>query len=256
MRCGLIAKKLGMTRIWNADGRQVSVTVLSLEDVTVTALRTEEKHGYTAVQLGAGRRKPRRTSKAMQRVFAAAGVEPRQKLAEFRVSPENMLAVGDQLAATHFVAGQYVDVTAVSQGKSFAGSIKRHGFGGGRATHGVSVSHRAHGSTGQNQDPGRVFKGKKMAGHMGNRQVTTQNLQVAESDLENGLVLIDGAVPGPRNGWVLIKDAVKKQAAVDLPLPAQLKEKPAASDTTSSKEEAAPAPEEATADQSAPEAQS
>ncbi len=223
MRTGLIARKEGMTRIFDEDGRHVPVTVLKLDECQVVAVRTQEKDGYTAVQLGAGKAKVKRTSKANRGHFAKAKVEPKKKLAEFRVSNENVLEVGAELGANHFIAGQFVDVCATSKGKGFQGAMKRHNFGGMRATHGVSVSHRAHGSTGQCQDPGRVFKGKKMAGHMGDERVTTQNLQIVAVDLEDNLILVKGAVPGAKSGWVLINDAVKKPAHEDAPLPAGLK---------------------------------
>lgn len=220
MRTGLIARKEGMTRIFDEDGRHVPVTVLKVDECQVVAVRNEEKDGYVAVQLGAGKAKVKRTSKANRGHFAKAKVEPKKKMAEFRVSNENVIEVGKELGASHYVAGQYVDVTATSKGKGFAGAMKRHNFGGMRASHGVSISHRAHGSTGQCQDPGRVFKGKKMAGHMGDERVTTQNLQVVAVDLEDNLILVKGAVPGAKSGWVLINDAVKKARPEDAPLPA------------------------------------
>lgn len=223
MRTGVIARKEGMTRIFDEDGRHVPVTVLKIEDCQVVSVRSEEKDGYVAVQLGAGAAKVKRTSKANRGHFAKSKVEPKKKLAEFRVSNENVLEVGVELGANHFVAGQFVDVCATSKGKGFAGAMKRHNFGGMRASHGVSISHRAHGSTGQCQDPGRVFPGKKMAGQMGNERVTTQNLQVVGVDLEDNLVLIKGAVPGAKSGWVYITDAVKKPAHGEAPLPAGLK---------------------------------
>ncbi|GJL85931.1 MAG: hypothetical protein DHS20C02_17060 [Micavibrio sp.] len=223
MRTGLIARKEGMTRVFDEDGRHVPVTVLKIDECQVVSVRSEEKDGYVAVQLGAGKAKTNRTSKANRGHFAKAKVEPKKKLAEFRVSNENILEVGAELGPNHFVKGQYVDVTATSIGKGFAGAMKRHNFGGMRATHGVSISHRAHGSTGQCQDPGRVFKGKKMAGQMGNERVTTQSLEVVGIDLEYNLVLIKGAVPGPDSGWVYINDAVKKARHEEAPLPAGLK---------------------------------
>jgi large subunit ribosomal protein L3 len=227
MRTGLIAKKVGMTRIFDMeDGIQIPVTVLQIENCQVTALRSEEKDGYVAVQLGAGNAKVKRTSKANRGHFAKAKVEPKVKLAEFRVSNENVLNLGDELGANHFITGQFVDVQSTSKGKGFAGAMKRHNFGGLRASHGVSVSHRSHGSTGQCQDPGKVFKGKKMAGHMGDETVTTQNLRVAAIDLEDNLILVRGAVPGGKNAWVLISDAVKKPAPEGVPLPAGLRSQP------------------------------
>jgi large subunit ribosomal protein L3 len=223
MRSGILAKKVGMTRLFMEDGKQIPVTVLQLEGLQVVAQRTAEKDGYTAVQLGAGAAKVKRTSKAMRGHFAAAKVEPKRKLVEFRVSPENLIDVGAELSAEHFVSGQKVDVSGTSIGKGFAGAMKRHNFGGLRATHGVSVSHRSHGSTGQCQDPGRVFKGKKMAGHMGAARITTQNLEVVRTDADRGLVFIKGAVPGSKGGWVTVKDAVKKKLPDGVPFPAALK---------------------------------
>ena len=223
MRSGVIAKKVGMTRLFMEDGKQIPVTVLQLDSLQVVAQRTAEKDGYTAVQLGAGTAKAKRTSKAMRGHFAAAKVEPKRKIVEFRVAEENLIEVGAEISATHYLDGQYVDVSGTSIGKGFAGAMKRWNFGGLRATHGVSISHRSHGSTGQCQDPGKVFKGKKMAGHMGAAKVTTQNLQVVRTDADRGLVFIKGAVPGSKGGWVTIKDAVKKAAPADLPLPAGIK---------------------------------
>lgn len=223
MRSGVIAQKLGMTRIYNDAGEHVPVTVLRMENCQVVAQRTQEKNGYTAVQLGVGLAKVKNTAKAQRGQFAAASVEPKAKVAEFRVSPDNLIEVGSEITADHFVAGQKVDVTGTSIGKGFQGVIKRHNFGGGRATHGNSVSHRTHGSTGQRQDPGKVFKGKKMAGHLGSVRVTTQNLQVVRTDADRGLIMVKGAVPGSKGGWVTIKDAVKKPALADAPRPAGLK---------------------------------
>lgn len=212
-----------MTRVFTEDGRHVPVTVLTVSDCQVVAVRTEEKDGYTAVQLGAGRAKAKNTTKPMRGHFAAANVEPKRYVVEFRVSADALIDVGAELSAEHFVAGQYVDVTGTSIGKGFAGVMKRHNFRGLRATHGVSVSHRSHGSTGHRQDPGRVFKGKKMAGHMGARRVTGQNLEIVSVDAENGRILIKGAVPGSRQGWVLVCDAVKRKAPEGLPFPAAIK---------------------------------
>lgn len=223
MRTGLIARKEGMTRIFDEDGRMIPVTVLKVDNCQVIAQCTEDKDGYVAVQLGAGERKVQRTTKSMQGHFAKAKVTPKQKVAEFRVSADNLVEVGCELGVNHFVAGQFVDIVGTSIGKGFAGSMKRHNFGGTRASHGVSVSHRAHGSTGQCQDPGKVFKGKKMAGHMGNTRITTQNLKIVALDLEDNLILVKGAVPGAKNGWVYISDAVKKKAPEGLPFPAGLK---------------------------------
>ncbi|PTV95676.1 LSU ribosomal protein L3P [Rhodobacter aestuarii] len=228
MRSGVIAKKLGMTRLFLEDGKQVPVTVLQLDNLQVVAQRTVETDGYTAVQLGAGEAKAKRVSGAMRGHFAKANVAPKRKLAEFRVSPENLIEVGAEISAEHYLAGQHVDIAGTSIGKGFAGAMKRHNFGGLRASHGVSISHRSHGSTGQCQDPGKVFKGKKMAGHLGAVRVTTQNLQVVRTDAERGLIMVKGSVPGAKGGWVTIKDAVKKPAPADLPMPAALKSAAAA----------------------------
>ncbi|MCB9965784.1 MAG: 50S ribosomal protein L3 [Rhodospirillales bacterium] len=227
MRTGLIAQKAGMTRIFDSEnGRQIPVTVLRIDNCQVTAVRTEERDGYSALQLGVGAAKVKRTSKAQRGHFAKAKVEPKKKLAEFRIDPANAVDVGAELGANHFIAGQFVDVQSTSKGKGFAGAMKRHNFGGLRASHGVSVSHRSHGSTGQCQDPGKVFKGKKMAGHLGDETVTTQNLKVVLIDEEDNLILVRGAVPGGKNAWVLISDAVKKPAPEGVPLPAGLRTQP------------------------------
>ena len=223
MRSGVIAKKLGMTRLFMEDGRQVPVTVLQLDALQVVAQRTVETDGYTAVQLGAGTAKAKRVSAPMRGHYAKASVAPKRKLAEFRVSPDNLIDVGAEISAEHYVAGQLVDIAGTSIGKGFAGVMKRHNFGGLRASHGVSISHRSHGSTGQCQDPGKVFKGKKMAGHMGAVRVTTQNLQVVKTDADRGIIMIKGAVPGSKGGWVTIKDAVKKPTPENLVLPAGLR---------------------------------
>lgn len=212
MRSGVIAQKVGMTRVYNDAGEHVPVTVLRMEAVQVVAQRTVEKNGYAAVQLGAGTAKVKNTSKAMRGNFAVANVEPKAKLAEFRVTEDNLLEVGTEIKAGHFAAGQLVDVTGTTIGKGFAGAMKRHGFGGLRATHGVSVSHRSHGSTGSRQDPGKVFKNKKMAGHMGQTRVTTQNLEVVSTDEDRGLILVKGAVPGSKGAWIIVRDAVKSAA--------------------------------------------
>ena len=238
LRSGVIAKKVGMTRIFQEDGKQIPVTVLLLDNLQVVAQRTSDKDGYTAVQLGAGAAKAKRTSAPMRGHFAAAKVEPKRKVAEFRVAPENMIEVGEEIIADHYFEGQFVDVTGTSIGKGFAGAMKRHNFGGLRASHGVSISHRSHGSTGQCQDPGKVFKGKKMAGHMGAARVTTQNLQVIKTDSDRGLIMVKGAVPGSKGGWVTIKDAVKKPTPENVILPAAL---------MSAKREAQKAAEEAAA---------
>jgi large subunit ribosomal protein L3 len=223
LRSGVIAKKLGMTRLFMEDGRQVPVTVLQLDNLQVVAQRTPETDGYTAVQLGAGTAKVKRVSAPMRGHFAAANVAPKRKLVEFRVDAENLLSVGEEIIADHYFEGQFVDVTGTSIGKGFAGAMKRHNFGGLRASHGVSVSHRSHGSTGQCQDPGKVFKGKKMAGHLGSVRVTTQNLEVVRTDADRGLIMVKGAVPGSKGGWVTIKDAVKKPAHADAPKPAAVR---------------------------------
>ena len=238
LRSGVIAKKVGMTRLFMEDGKQIPVTVLQLDNLQVVAQRTEEAHGYTAVQLGAGTAKAKRTSQAMRGHFAAAKVEPKRKVAEFRVDADAMLPVGEEIIADHYFAGQYVDVAGTSIGKGFAGAMKRHNFGGLRATHGVSISHRSHGSTGQCQDPGKVFKGKKMAGHMGAARVTTQNLEVVKTDTARGLIMVKGAVPGSKGGWVTVKDAVKKPFPDNAIVPAAL---------ASAAREAAKAAEEAAA---------
>ncbi len=223
MRSGLIAQKVGMTRIFTEDGTHVPVTVLKVDTVQVVSTRSVEKDGYTAVQLGAGAAKVKNVAKAQRTTFAAAKVEPKKKLAEFRVAPENVLEVGAELSAAHFIPGQFVDVTANTIGKGFAGGMKRWNFRGLEATHGVSVSHRSHGSTGQRQDPGKVFKGKKMAGHMGDEQVTTQNLTVVSTDADRGLILVKGSVPGHEGSWVLIRDAVKRKLPDGVPFPAGVK---------------------------------
>ena len=224
MRSGVIAQKVGMTRVYNDAGEHVPVTVLRMDKCQVVAQRTEEKNGYSAVQLGAGLAKVKNTPKPMRGHFAKASVEPKSKVAEFRVSPENMLDVGAEITAGHFVVGQKVDVTGTSIGKGFQGVMKRHNFGGGRATHGNSISHRSHGSTGQCQDPGKVFKGKKMAGHMGQTRVTTQNLEIVSTDEDRGLILIRGAVPGSKGAWILVRDALKARLPEGIPMPAAIRQ--------------------------------
>lgn len=223
MRTGLIAKKLGMTRVFADDGNHVPVTVLEVDQVQVVAVRTAEKDGYTAVQLGTGKAKVKNVTQPMRGHFAKAKLEPKRKLVEFRVSADALLEVGAEITAAHFLVGQFVDVIGTTKGKGFAGVIKRHHFGGLRATHGVSVSHRSPGSTGQRQDPGKVFRGKKMPGHLGDVRVTTQNLKVVSADADKGLIMIEGAVPGADGGYVLIKDASKRPAPKDLPFPAALR---------------------------------
>lgn len=225
MRSGVIAQKLGMTRIYTEAGEQVPVTVLKLENVQVVAQRTEEKHGYSAVQLGAGTAKVKNVTKPLRGHFASAKVEPKRKVVEFRVSPDNLVEVGEEIIAGHYLPGQYVDVTGTSIGKGFAGPMKRHNFGGGRATHGNSLSHRSHGSTGQCQDPGKVFKNKKMAGHMGDRRRTQQNLEIVRTDADRGLIFVKGSVPGAKNAWLLVRDAVKLPLPEGAPFPGALLDK-------------------------------
>lgn len=223
MRTGVIAKKVGMTRLFQEDGRHVPVTVLSLEDNQVVARREMDRDGYVAVQLGAGVAKAKNVAKPQRGHFAKAEVEPKAQLAEFRVAEDALLDVGATIQADHFINGQLVDVTGHTQGKGFAGAMKRWGFGGMRATHGVSISHRAHGSTGNRQDPGRVFKNKKMAGHMGDRQRTQQNLEIVRTDVERGLLFLKGSVPGSKGSWLLVSDAVKVPMPKDAPYPASVR---------------------------------
>ena len=233
MRSGVIAQKLGMTRIFTEDGAHVPVTVLGLQNCQVVGQRTQEKDGYTALQLGAGAAKAKNTAKPQRGQFAVAKVEPKRKVVEFRVDADNLIEVGAQMQADHFLPGQLVDVTGTSIGKGFAGAMKRWNFGGLRASHGVSVSHRSHGSTGQRQDPGKVFKGKKMAGHLGDERVTTQNLKVVKTDVERGLIMVQGSVPGAKGGWIMIRDAVKRKAPEGVAVPGSFK--PAADSTGESK---------------------
>jgi len=223
MRTGVIAKKMGMTRVFLEDGRSIPVTVLSLEGCQVVAQRTPETDGYIALQLGAGKAKVKNVSKGVRGHFAKAKVEPKAKVAEFRVSKENVIEVGAEITADHFVVGQFVDVTGITIGRGFTGVMKRWNFRGLEASHGVSISHRSHGSTGQRQDPGKVFKNKKMAGHYGVERVTTQNLEVVRIDVARGLVLIKGAVPGHNNGWVYLRDAVKRKLPKDAPKPGKFR---------------------------------
>ncbi|MGQ9369680.1 50S ribosomal protein L3 [Azospirillum sp. ST 5-10] len=227
MRSGLIAQKVGMTRVFTDEGEHVPVTVLKVDGCQVVAVRTEETDGYTAVQLGAGTIKVKNVTKPLRGHFAKAKVEPKRKLAEFRVDADALIEVGAELSAAHFVPGQFVDVTGTSIGKGYAGAMKRWNFGGLRATHGVSVSHRSHGSTGNRQDPGKVFKNKKMAGHLGDERVTVQNLKVVSVDEERGLIFLKGAVPGAEGGWLRVRDAVKKKQPDGLPFPAAVKAAPA-----------------------------
>ena len=254
MRTGLIAQKVGMTRVFDGEGAHVPVTVLKVDGCYVTAQRTAERDGYVALQLGSGAAKVNRVSKPERERFAKAKVAPRKRLVEFRVSEDALIEVGSELTVDHFLPGQFVDVAGTSIGKGFAGVIKRHGFGGMRASHGVSISHRAHGSTGQNQDPGKVFKNKKMAGHMGDGRVTTQNLRVVKVDVERGLILIRGAVPGSEGGWVTVCDAVKRTRPDDAPYPGAVRTAPAEEEAPAEEtpaEEAAA--EEAAAEAAAPE---
>ena len=225
MRTGVIAKKMGMTRLFQADGRHVPVTVLQLEDVQVVARREQDKDGYTAVALGAGKAKAKNVAKPQRAAFGKAEVEPKARVVEFRVAEDALLDVGATISADHFVAGQYVDICGVTQGKGFAGAMKRWGFRGLRATHGVSVSHRSHGSTGQRQDPGKVFKNKKMAGHMGARNRTQQNLEIVRTDAARGLIFVKGSVPGSKGGWLSVTDAVKIPRNENVPYPAGLVDK-------------------------------
>ena len=223
MRTGLIAQKLGMSRVFDDGGAHVPVTVLKVDNCQVVSVRTAEKNGYTAVQLGVGSVKVKNLSKAERGHFAKAKVEPKRKLAEFRVSADALLEVGAELGANHFVPGQFVDITGTTIGKGFAGAMKRWNFSGLRATHGVSVSHRSHGSTGNRQDPGRTFPNKKMAGHLGVERVTTPNLKIVSADPDRGIILVRGAVPGAEGGFVLIRDAVKRKLPKDVPFPAAIR---------------------------------
>jgi len=252
MRTGLLAQKLGMTRVFTDEGEHLPVTVLKVDGCEVVAVRRRETDGYDAVQLGGGKAKVKRVGKAMRGHFAKAKVAPKSQVAEFRVSEDALLEVGQELVPTHFVPGQFVDVVGTSIGKGFAGAMKRHNFAGLRASHGVSISHRSHGSTGNNQDPGKVFKGKKMAGHMGDRRITMQNLRIVATDDAAGLILVRGNVPGAKGGWVRISDARKRPLPKETPFPAGLRaaapaaeaEAPAAAPT----KEAAPAPAADTAE--------
>ncbi|PPR21474.1 MAG: 50S ribosomal protein L3 [Alphaproteobacteria bacterium MarineAlpha10_Bin3] len=245
MRSGLIAQKLGMTRLFLETGEHVPVTVLQVEKCQVVAVRSMATDGYTALQLGAGSIRVKRVSKPMRGHFARAKVEPKRRLEEFRVDADALLEVGSEIVASHFVAGQYVDVSGISNGKGFAGAMKRHNFSGLRASHGVSISHRSHGSTGQCQDPGKVFKGKKMAGHMGAKRITAQNLEVMSTDDARGLILVRGAVPGAKSGWVRIKDAVKRAIPKDAPFPAALRAAPRDAPAADVNQATAPAPDDA-----------
>ena len=223
MRSGVIAQKIGMTRLFTEAGEHLPVTVLRLDQCQVVGHRTADKNGYIALQLGAGSRKVRNVSKAERGNFAIAKVEPKRKLAEFRVEEGDLIPVGAEITADHFTVGQFVDVTGISIGKGFAGPMKRWNFGGLRASHGVSISHRSHGSTGGRQDPGKTFKNKKMAGHMGVERVTTLNLKVVMTDVERGLIFVEGAVPGAKGGWITLRDAVKKALPKETPTPGKFR---------------------------------
>jgi large subunit ribosomal protein L3 len=223
MRSGAIAQKVGMTRVFTEEGEHVPVTVLRLANCQVVAHRSQDKDGYIALQLGSGTRRPARMTKAERGHFAATQVEPKRKLAEFRVEESDLIPIGAEIAADHFTVGQFVDVTGISIGKGFAGPMKRWNFGGLRASHGVSISHRSHGSTGGRQDPGKTFKNKKMAGHMGVERVTTLNLKVVQTDVERGLILVEGAVPGHKGGWITLRDAVKKRLPDAAPRPGKFR---------------------------------
>ena len=250
MRSGLLAKKMGMTRVFTDGGEHVPVTVLQVDGCQVVDIRTSDKNGYFAVQVGAGTAKTKNVSKPMRGHYAKAKVEPKRRLVEFRVSEDAMLNVGDEITVEHFIAGQKIDVAGTSIGKGFAGGMKRHNFAGLEASHGVSISHRSHGSTGNSQDPGKVFKGKKMAGHMGAERVTVQNLSVVRTDPEQGLILVSGAVPGHKGGWVEVIDDVKTALPEDVPFPAGLR----ASDAPAAEEKVALAADVADASTDAPEA--
>jgi large subunit ribosomal protein L3 len=240
MRSGVIAQKMGMTRVFTDAGEHIPVTVLKLSNCQVLGHRTKEKNGYVALQLGSGSRRSVYMPKAERGQFALAKVEPKREVAEFRVSEDSMIPVGAEITADHFVAGQFVDVTGTSIGKGFAGGMKRWNFRGLRATHGVSLSHRSIGSTGQRQDPGKTFKNKKMAGHMGDDRITTQNLRVVQTDVERGLLLVEGAVPGSKGGWIMVRDAVKKPLPKEAPKPGKFRVAggEAAAEAAAEKEEA------------------
>ena len=249
MRSGVIAQKLGMTRVFTDAGEHVPVTVLKLDNCQVIAHRTADKEGYVALQLGVGSRKAKNVSKALRGHFAKSKVEPKRKVAEFRVSQDALIPVGAELTADHFVVGQYVDVTGTSVGKGFAGGMKRWNFGGLRASHGVSVSHRSIGSTGGRQDPGKTFKNKKMPGHMGDRTVTTLNLKVVRTDVERGLVMVEGAVPGAKGGFIMLRDALKRPLPEDAPKPGKFREANAEQKAEPKVEAQAEAPVEADAEE-------
>jgi len=256
MRSGVLAQKIGMTRLFTETGEHVPVTVLRLGNCQVVGHRTKDKNGYVALQLGAGLRKVQSTTKADRGHFAVAKVEPKRKLAEFRVDEDALIPIGAEITADHFVVGQFVDVTGTSTGKGWAGPMKRWNFAGLRASHGVSISHRSHGSTGGRQDPGKTFKNKKMAGHLGVDRVTTLNLKVWQTDVERGLILVEGAVPGVKGGWIMVRDAVKKTLPAGVPKPGKFK----LAETTPAEPAAKAQPQQtqdaaATAPQPAPKAQ-
>src|SRR5919107_596159 len=245
MRSGVIAQKVGMTRVFTDAGEHVPVTVLKVDNCQVVAHRTMDKNGYTALQVGVGKAKVKNVSKAERGRFAIVQVEPKRKIAEFRVSEDALIPVGAEITADHFVPGQFVDVTGTTTGKGFAGGMKRWNFGGLRASHGVSISHRSIGSTGGRQDPGKTFKNKKMPGHMGSDRITTLNLRVVQTDVERGLIMIEGAVPGHKGGWITVRDAVKKPLPKEVPKPGKFKlaEAEKAEAKQEAKAEAAPAAE-------------
>jgi large subunit ribosomal protein L3 len=243
MRSGVIAQKVGMTRIFTDAGEHVPVTVLRVDQCQVVAHRTVEKNGYTALQVGVGKAKVKNVSRAERGRFAVASVEPKRKLAEFRVSEDALIPVGAEITVDHFIAGQFVDVTGTSTGKGFAGGMKRWNFAGLRASHGVSISHRSIGGTGGRQDPGKTFKNKKMPGHLGVERVTTQNLRVVQTDVERGLILVEGAVPGVAGGWIFVRDAVKRKLPSEAPMPGRFRE-PGAGAAASEATAEAPAAEE------------
>ncbi|MBI3704391.1 MAG: 50S ribosomal protein L3 [Rhizobiales bacterium] len=242
MRSGVIAQKVGMTRVFSESGEHVPVTVLQLAQCQVVAHRSKDKNGYVALQLGAGPRRPNNMNKADRGYFAKAKVEPRRKLAEFRVSEDALIPVGAEITADHFVAGQFVDVCGISIGKGFAGGMKRWNFGGLRASHGVSISHRSIGSTGGRQDPGKTFKNKKMPGHMGVDRITTLNLKIVSTDVERGLLLVEGAVPGAKGGWITVRDAVKKKLPKEAPKPGKFRVSETAAEAKPTEAPAAAAP--------------
>ena len=244
MRSGVVAKKVGMTRVFSESGEHVPVTVLQLLQCQVVAHRTKDKNGYVALQLGSGPRRTNNMSKADRGYFGKANVEPRRKLAEFRVTEDALIPVGAEITADHFVPGQFVDVCGISIGKGFAGGMKRWNFGGLRASHGVSISHRSIGSTGGRQDPGKTFKNKKMPGHMGVDRITTLNLKVVKTDVERGLILVEGAVPGAKGGWITVRDAVKKKPHKDTPKPGKFRVSEAAKSEATPAEAPAAAPAE------------